>query len=168
MFLTRCPSPLGGMILLSDGDALTALYFDGQKHLPPELPAPCKDAETPDVLRQTIRWLDAYFSASPLPAPPPLSPRGTPFQMAVWALLAEIPYGETTTHSRLAEKLRERGVPASPRAVGGAVGRNPISILLPCHRVLGANGSLTGYAGGLERKRYLLDWERTHPLRTDK
>ena len=90
---------------------------------------------------------------------PPLAPSGSPFRQAVWALLREIPYGATTTYGALAQALRARGIAAAPQAVGGAVGHNPISILIPCHRVVGADGSLTGYAGGVEKKRFLLELE---------
>ena len=101
----------------------------------------------------------ASHHAATAPALPPLSPKGSAFRQAVWKLLLEIPYGETTTYGELARRLRESGVSAAPQAVGGAVGHNPISILIPCHRVLGADGSLTGYAGGVEKKRFLLELE---------
>ena len=96
--------------------------------------------------------------------PPPLCPVGTPFQRRVWRALAAIPYGSTTSYAALAASLARQGFPTSARAVGGAVGRNPISVLLPCHRVVGADGSLTGYAGGIDRKRALLALERDGAL----
>ena len=103
--------------------------------------------------------LDAYFAKRPLPALPPLAPKGSAFRQAVWKLLLDIPQGRTTTYGALAQALREQGVPAAPQAVGGAVAHNPISILVPCHRVVGTSGSLTGYAGGVAAKRYLLELE---------
>ncbi len=111
------------------------------------------------VFRQAVAWLDAYFAKQPLPDLPPLAPRGSDFRQAVWRLLLEIPYGQVTTYGALAQILRDRGISAAAQAVGGAVGHNPISILIPCHRVVGADGSLTGYAGGVEKKRFLLALE---------
>ena len=109
--------------------------------------------------RQTAQWLGAYFSGSTLPALPPLAPQGSTFRQAVWKHLLKIPYGQVTTYGTLARTLRDQGIPAAPQAVGGAVGHNPISILIPCHRVVGADGSLTGYAGGVDKKRFLLELE---------
>ena len=111
------------------------------------------------VFRQAAAWLDAYFAKQPLPDLPPLAPRGSDFRQVVWRLLLEIPYGQVTTYGALAQILRDRGISAAAQAVGGAVGHNPISILIPCHRVVGADGSLTGYAGGVEKKRFLLALE---------
>ena len=111
------------------------------------------------VFRQAAAWLDAYFAKQPLPDLPPLAPKGSDFRQAVWKLLLEIPYGQVTTYGALAQILRNRGISAAAQAVGGAVGHNPISILIPCHRVVGADGSLTGYAGGVEKKRFLLALE---------
>ena len=111
------------------------------------------------MLRQAALWLEQYF-AGKAPGPLPLlAPQGSAFRQAVWALLQEIPYGKITTYGALAKQLRSHGIAASPLAVGGAVGRNPISILIPCHRVVGSGGSLTGYAGGIEKKRFLLELE---------
>lgn len=155
----HCASPLGAITLASDGAALTGLWFDGQRHFPAAL----ADAETCALpaFDETVRWLDRYFAGQIPDFMPPLRPAGTPFQRAVWAALREIPYGETVTYGDLARTLASRtGRAVSARAVGGAVGRNPISLLIPCHRVLGAGGALTGYAGGLERKQWLLDLER--------
>jgi methylated-DNA-[protein]-cysteine S-methyltransferase len=109
------------------------------------------------VFRQAAAWLDAYFAKQPLSDLPPLAPRGSDFRQAVWRLLLEIPYGQVTTYGALAQILRDRGISAAAQAVGGAVGHNPISILI--HRVVGADGSLTGYAGGVEKKRFLLALE---------
>ena len=108
------------------------------------------------VFQQASAWLTAYFSQRPLPALPPLAPKGSPFRQAVWQRLLQIPYGQTTTYGALAASLRADSISAAAQAVGGAVGHNPIQFLIPCHRVLGADGSLTGYAGGVELKRRLL------------
>lgn len=158
MYVTTLPSPVGRLTLASDGTALTGLWLPDQKHFP-VLPADAETHAELPVFRETAAWLEAYFSAGPLPPLPPLAPNGTPFQKRVWAYLLEIPFGETVTYGAAADVLRQRGVPTSARAVGGAVGRNPIAILIPCHRVLGANGSLTGYAGGIRAKEILLSLE---------
>ena len=151
-------SPLGGITLASDGRALTGLWFDGQKHFAETLAPDHADKLLP-VFEETLRWLDQYFSSIYPDFTPPLAPRGTAFQQRVWALLREIPYGATVSYGDLAARL---GCP-SARAVGQAVGRNPISLLIPCHRVLGAGGRLTGYAGGLWRKEALLRLEGLLP-----
>lgn len=153
-------SPLGGITLASDGKALTGLWFDGQKHFAATLGGAPEEKPLP-VFEQTVRWLDAYFAGRVPDFTPPLHLIGTPFQKAVWELLLTIPYGETRSYGELAACLAEtRGMSrVSARAVGAAVGRNPISLVIPCHRVLGADGRLTGYAGGLERKRALLTLE---------
>ncbi len=164
------PSPVGDLLLAGRDERLLGLWIEGQKYyfdLPADTVA---ERETP-VLAQTKLWLDRYFAgARPLPGDLPLSPVGTPFRQAVWALLCEIPYGAVTTYGELARTLAVRtGSKPSARAVGGAVGHNPISILIPCHRVVGADGSLTGYAGGLAIKQALLthegaDLTRIYPL----
>ena len=148
-------SPLGPLLLASDGEALTGLWLKGQRYFAVGVPTDAAQRPELPAFLQAEAWLAAYFSKAPLPPMPPLAPRGTAFQCAVWQQLTHIPYGTTTTYGALAHAL---GV-SSPRAVGSAVGRNPISILIPCHRVLGSDGSLTGYAGGLERKRFLLELE---------
>ena len=153
-------SPLGRITLASGGDALIGLWFENQKYYGSALSGRATERTLP-VFGETARWLDDYFSGRDPGRLPPLSPRGTDFQRRVWALLAEIPRGQTVTYGWLAARLEERtGRHTSPRAVGGADGRNPISILIPCHRVVGADGGLTGYAGGVERKRALLSLER--------
>ena len=121
-------------------------------------PKCCKGKCLP-VFEQASAWLDAYFAKAPLPALPPLAPQGSPFRQAVWRLLLEIPYGTVTTYGALARTLRGQGISAAAQAVGGAVGHNPISILIPCHRVVGSDGSLTGYAGGVANKQFLLELE---------
>ena len=150
-------SPLGGMTLTSDGMALTGLYFDGERDFPDLSAAHKKDLP---VFGEFMRWLDLYFAGKEPDFMPTLNPTGTSFQMSVWAILRAIPFGETTTYGAIAKQLeKDTGRRMSAQAVGGAVGRNPISILIPCHRVIGANGSLTGYAGGLDKKEYLLELE---------
>lgn len=152
-------SPLGGITLASDGEALVGLWFDGQQHFGEGLSPEHEERSVP-VLDAVKDWLDAYFAGQRPDFTPPLAPRGTDFRRAVWALLLEIPCGQTVTYSELARRLADKGYPrASARAVGGAVARNPISLIIPCHRVLGANGALTGYAGGVERKGKLLEME---------
>ncbi|SFP13456.1 methylated-DNA-[protein]-cysteine S-methyltransferase [Oscillibacter sp. PC13] len=157
-YLAVCQSPVGQLHLASDGGAITGLWISGQKYFAAALEKNAAEQDLP-VFHQAVNWLDAYFSKSPLPALPPLAPQGTPFRQAVWAMLQEIPYGQITTYGELARRLRERGISAAAQAVGGAVGHNPVSILIPCHRVVGSDGSLTGYAGGLANKQFLLELE---------
>ena len=150
-------SPLGGITLTSDGMALTGLYFDGERDFPDLSPGRKKDLP---LFGDVMRWLDLYFDGKEPDFSPALNPTGTAFQMSVWAILRTIPYGETTNYGAIAKRLEKKtGKRMSAQAVGGAVGRNPISIIVPCHRVIGANGSLTGYAGGLDKKEYLLALE---------
>ena len=156
-YWTILPSPLGMLTLASDGEALTGLWLEGQRYSPAN-PNPADRRELP-VFLETERWLAVYFSGREPDFTPPLAPEGTAFQQAVWALLREIPYGKTRSYGDLARQLAVQRGACSARAVGSAVGRNPISILIPCHRVVGADGSLTGYAGGLDRKRQLLQLE---------
>ena len=152
------PSPLGTLTLTGRDGALTGLWMEGQKYFFAGIQVDVKESNL-SVFDQARAYLEAYFAGAPLPPLPPLDPAGTSFQRSVWALLGEIPYGQVCTYGDLAARLRSRGLGGSPRAVGAAVGRNPISILIPCHRCVGAHGSLTGYAGGLERKRFLLTLE---------
>lgn len=157
MFIRHYDSPLGGILLAADERGLTGLWFEGQKYFARTLSTECEERETP-ALADAAHWLDVYFSGREPDFTPPLHPAGTPFQRTVWALLGQIPYGETTTYGALAQTLAARvGLASmSAQAVGGAVGHNPVSIIVPCHRVVGADGSLTGYAGGIERKIVLL------------
>ena len=146
-------SPLGEIMLASDGQALTGLWFEGQRHFAAGLDPQHEEKALP-VFDEAARWLDAYFGGREPGFTPPLRPKGTAFRKAVWEQLLTIPCGETLSYGQLAARL---GLPrASARAVGGAVGHNPISLIIPCHRVVGADGDLTGYAGGLDRKRRLL------------
>ncbi len=156
-------SPLGPVVLRAEDGALTGLWFADAKGCPrPEHPIPAADCPAFDPAR---RWLEVYFSGRDPGFVPPLRLDGTQFQRAVWALLAGIPYGAKRTYGDLAAQLaRDRGLGRmSAQAVGGAVGRNPISLIVPCHRVVGASGALTGYAGGLARKRTLLALEGVLP-----
>ncbi len=155
-FFAEYVSPLGGIVFESDGSNLTAVWFPGQRDAAPD----GERAELP-VFSATRRWLDVYFSGRDPGVTPPLAMKGSPFQRAVWELLKRIPYGATTTYGALAKEIaRSRGLPRmSAQAVGGAVGSNPIAILVPCHRVLGASGRLTGYAGGMDKKVRLLEFE---------
>ena len=143
-------SPLGPMTMCSDGNALTGLWFDGQAYFASTLSADHEIMEIP-VLAQTAAWLDVYFHGGVLPNTPPIQLTGTAFQRKVWHRLQRIPYGNTVSYRDIALDLC-----SSPRAVGSAVGRNPVSILVPCHRVVGVRGQLTGYAGGIDRKAALL------------
>lgn len=156
-YTTVYQSPLGKILLAAGGASLTGLWFEGQNYYARTLDESHTEKDLP-VFAETARWLDRYFSGREPEGTPPLSPAGTPFQLEVWALLRQIPYGATTTYSALARELGRSA--SSARAVGAAIGRNPISLLIPCHRVLGAGGALTGYAGGLDRKRRLLALER--------
>lgn len=156
LYTSHYASPLGGMTLVSDGTALVGLYFDGQKYFAEGLDAKRTQKNLP-IFKEARRWLDVYFSGRKPDFTPPTAPAGTAFQQSVWEILRTIPYGETTTYGAIARRIEQNtGCRMSAQAVGGAVGRNPISILIPCHRVVGTNGSLTGYAGGLDKKAYLL------------
>lgn len=156
----RLDTPLGPMTALATARGLAGLWFDAQKHHPGPLSAP-EDPQHP-TLQATARWLRAYWARSghQEPAPALDLTHGTPFQRAVWAALLNIPPGATSTYAVMAAAA---GSPAAVRAAGAAIGRNPISLIVPCHRVLGSGGALTGYAGGLERKRGLLAHEGAIP-----
>ena len=137
---------------------MTGLWFDGQAHFGETLAAQACEKPLP-VFRTAARWLDLYFSGRVPDFTPPLRPRGTAFRRAVWALLLTVPYGATVSYGGLAGQLACGRSRMSAQAVGGAVGHNPIALIIPCHRVIGADGRLTGYAGGLERKQALLRLE---------
>ena len=154
-------TPLGEVRLRSDGEFLTGLWFVGQVNDAKDN----WDIEIKDdlpIFEQVENWLESYFSGEETSITIPLQPKGTIFQERVWKILQEIPYGETMTYGDIARRIaKEKGVATySAQAVGQAVGKNPISILIPCHRVLGKNGALTGYAGGVHRKEQLLKLER--------
>ena len=159
-YLHAYESPVGRLTLVSDGEALTGLWFDRQKYFDRMQPACYEEKELP-VFAQADRWLALYFSGKAPDFLPPLAPTGTPFRKAVWEILLTIPYGKTMTYGEIAREIaKQRGVSRmSAQAVGGAVGHNPISLMIPCHRVIGADGSLTGFAGGLAVKEKLLRME---------
>lgn len=160
-YIQHYDSPLGGILLAADEIGLTGLWFDREKYFADNLPAEHTERETP-VLAESKRWLDTYFAGSEPDFLPPLHPIGSVFRREVWEILLRIPYGQTTTYGAIARELaQKRGLARmSAQAVGGAVGHNEISIIIPCHRVVGAGGSLTGYAGGIDKKVRLLELER--------
>lgn len=153
-------SPLGGITMASDGEYLTGLWFDGQKYFADTLSVQREEKDL-DVFRRTDNWLDIYFSGKEPNFTPPLRMKGTEFRQEVWQILLTIPFGKTMTYGEIAKILADRrgANTMSAQAVGGAVGHNPISLIIPCHRVVGTNGALTGYVGGLEKKAWLLDME---------
>lgn len=161
-FVQHYDSPLGGILLAADEGGLTGLWFDGQKYFARDLSARHTEQDTP-ILAEARRWLDIYFSGREPDFTPPLHPIGSAFRQSVWEILLQIPYGHTMTYGKIARQLAEkRGAKAvSAQAVGGAVGHNEISVIIPCHRVVGTNGSLTGYAGGIDKKVKLLELEHT-------
>ena len=149
-------SPVGEILLTSDGRSLTGLYLKGQKHFPTQTDN-WEENSTAAPFAQVKQQLNEYFSSQRRSFDIPLAAKGTEFQQTVWNLLPAIPYGETVSYGSLAHKL---GKPGSSRAVGAANGRNPLSIVVPCHRVVASNGKLTGYAGGIDRKQWLLAHEK--------
>ena len=153
-------SPLGRIMIAGDCNELTGLWFEGQKYFAETLLQPAQEKSL-SVFEQTEKWLDVYFSGRDPDFRPELAPRGTAFQKEVWDILLEIPFGQMITYGDIASIIaRRRGVKRfSAQAIGGAVSRNPVSLIIPCHRVVGADGKLTGYAGGLERKEALLKLE---------
>jgi methylated-DNA-[protein]-cysteine S-methyltransferase len=159
-FTYHYDSPLGGILLAADEVGLTGVWFDGEKYFADNLPAEHMELETP-VLAETRRFLDIYFTGEEPDFLPPLHLIGSVFRKSVWKILLQIPYGKTTTYGEIARQIAEKqGISRmSAQAVGGAVGHNEISIIIPCHRVIGANGSLTGYAGGIDKKIKLLELE---------
>ena len=188
-YIHHYDSPLGGITTASDGKALTGLWFDGQKYFADTLEKDHEEKALP-VFDEADRWLDIYFSGKEPDFTPPLAAHGTAFREMVWEILLTIPYGQTMSYGEIASiitagrsqtnavsgadrstmsaraakpRMSARAVKPrmSAQAVGGAVGHNPISLIIPCHRVIGADGSLTGYAGGLERKQALLELEQT-------
>ena len=161
-YTCRYESPLGGILLACDEVGLTGLWFQGQKYFAQGLDTNHEEKNTA-VFDRTKKWLDIYFGGKAPDFTPPLHLIGSDFRTGVWKLLLEIPYGQVETYGGIAKKLSKRTASAA-RAVGGAVGHNKISIIIPCHRVVGANGSLTGYAGGIERKTFLLRLEKAEMI----
>ena len=162
IYTYKYKSPLGHILLAADEVGLTGLWFEGQKYFGNTLPKEAVSQEIP-VLTQAKKWLDVYFSGEEPNFTPPLHPNGSILRKAVWQILLEIPYGQTITYGEIARRMAEMKNTShmSAQAVGGAVGHNEISIIIPCHRVVGTNGSLTGYAGGIDKKISLLKLEHT-------
>lgn len=160
-YTTKYKSPLGKILLAADEIGITGIWFENQKYFAWKLDSNHEEKEIP-VLKEAERWLEIYFSGKEPDFIPPLHIMGTEFQKEVWKILLEIPYGKTTTYGKIAEQIaKTRGIKRmSAQAVGGAVGHNEISIIIPCHRVVGTNGSLTGYAGGIDKKIQLLKLEK--------
>lgn len=159
-YISEYVSPAGKIILSSDGKNLTGLWFENQKYFKDTLDKEYEEKSLP-VFENVCAWLDRYFKGENPDVTFHLKPKGSDFRQRVWRELLNIPYGKTITYGEIAKKLeKDTGKKASAQAVGGAVGHNPISIIIPCHRVVGSDGSLTGYAGGLEKKKYLLDLEK--------
>ena len=154
-WITTYDSPIGPLLLMSDGKALAGLHTDRDKHRPELREDWIRDA-TIEPFERTISQLQAYFAGQLTEFDLPLAPRGTEFQMMVWRELRKSAFGDTISYAELARRI---GRPTAARAVGHSNARNPISIIVPCHRVIGADDSLTGYAGGLDRKRWLLSHE---------
>ncbi len=159
-YLCKISSPLGGLTVSSDGECITGLWNEGQKYFAATLDVGAAQEHVP-VFDDVRAWLGEYFAGKKPGFMPPLAPKGSEFRQLVWKILCEIPHGTVTTYGDIAKRLKEMtgGKPVSAQAVGGAVGHNPISILIPCHRVVGASGSLTGYAGGIDKKIRLLQLE---------
>jgi methylated-DNA-[protein]-cysteine S-methyltransferase len=151
----RIPSPLGPLFATAVGETLTGIYYEGGRHAPPISPLWIEDPHH-RALADCARQLEEYFSGKRHRFELRMAPSGTPFQLRVWQEIARIPYGETISYAELAQRA---GAPGSARAAGAATGRNPLSIVVPCHRVVASGGALTGYAGGLERKARLLEIE---------
>lgn len=161
-------SPLGGITVASDGEAITGLWFDGQKYFGASLPERALKEDNLPVFEQTKKWLDLYFAGKdpgftpPLNIEPGKNKAATEFRKEVWEILLTIPYGQTVTYKDIAMRIAEaKDVRVLARAIGGAVGHNPISLIIPCHRVIGSDGNLTGYAGGIDKKTALLKMEKT-------
>ena len=160
-YISKYKSPLGNITLASEGNYLTGLWFDGQKYDKSTISKEYEEKDLP-IFAETKRWLDIYFSGNEPDFTPPIRIKATEFRKKVWKILLTIPYGKTMSYGEIAKEIaRQQGnMGMSAQAVGGAVGHNPISIIIPCHRVIGANGNLTGYAGGIEKKIELLSLER--------
>ena len=159
-YITYYDSPIGRLMLAADDKGLTGLWIEGQKYFAYYLDSEHEKRDCP-AFAKARKWLDEYFTGKEPAFTPPIHMVGTDFQNEVWEILLEIPYGKTLTYGQIAQRIaKKRGLPRmSAQAVGGAVGHNEISIIIPCHRVVGSNGSLTGYAGGIDKKIRLLELE---------
>ena len=162
VYTCKYQSPIGDILLAADEIGLTGLWFEGQKYFANTLPNE-RISQEMEILTEAKKWLDVYFSGEEPKFTPPIHPAGSKFRQAVWQILLQIPYGKTMTYGEIARRMGElKNMPhMSAQAVGGAVGHNEISIIIPCHRVVGTNGSLTGYAGGIDKKISLLELEHT-------
>lgn len=161
-YMSEYDSPLGSLTLAADGESLVGLWLEGQKYFESTIKEEARKKEELPIFTMTKNWLDSYFAGEmPVIAKLPLEPMGGEFRQEVWKLLCDIPYGQVTTYGEIAKKVAKRlgRESMSAQAVGGAVGHNPISIIIPCHRVIGTDGSLTGYAGGIDKKIWLLAHE---------
>ncbi len=160
-YIYKYPSPIGGITIASDGSSLTGLWLDGQKYFAASL-SPEHEEKALPIFKQTEEWLNCYFNGENPDFMPDIHLEGTPFRLSVWEILRKIPYGEIITYKDIAKEIADKKeLPSmSTQAVGNAVGHNPISIIIPCHRVVGCNGSLTGYAGGISKKIKLLTLEQ--------
>ena len=163
IYISHYSSPLGNILLASKNNELIGLWFEGQKYYLASINEEMQEKNDEEIFLKTKNWLDRYFKGrQPNIKELSLNPIGSDFRKKVWKILCDIPYGKTITYKEIAEKLaKEKGLKSmSAQAIGGAVGHNPISIIIPCHRVVGSNGKLTGYAGGLDKKEYLLKLEK--------
>ena len=163
LYKTYYKSPIGNLMLVSDGDNLVGLYIENQKYYLNGIKQELTPKDNLQVFENTKKWLDRYFAKEkPSIKEIPIAPKGGEFRQKVWKILCEIPYGQTITYGEIAKKIAKEmhKEKMSAQAVGNAVGHNPISVIIPCHRVVGKDGNLTGYAGGIERKRILLELER--------
>lgn len=165
-YLNNYSSPLGSITLASNGTEITGLWFDGQKYFASTLNSQPEKRDLP-IFEEAKAWLELYFKGQEPDFKPALHLEGTPFRMAVWHILTQIPYGEVVTYKDIAQQIARKSGKEnmSSQAIGGAVSHNPVSILIPCHRVIGTNGSLTGYAGGLSKKIELLTLEQVDTTR---
>ena len=165
IYTSTYTTPIGDVLLASKNNELIGLWFEGQKYYLNSINEEMQVKNEEEILKKTKNWLDRYFKGEkPSIKEIKINPNGSDFRKEVWKILCKIPYGKTITYKEIAEKLaKERGLKSmSAQAVGGAVGHNPISIIIPCHRVVGSDGKLTGYAGGLDKKEYLLKLEQTN------
>ena len=167
IYTTHYKSPIGDLLLASKDNKLIGLWIEGQKYYMSNFLEEMKENDNDKTLLKAKKWLDRYFNKEkPSIKELELNPMGSEFRQAVWKILCEIPYGKVTTYKEIAEEIAEqKGIDKmSAQAVGGAIGHNPISIIIPCHRVVGTNGDLTGYAGGIDKKKYLLEHEKNSDM----
>ena len=164
IYTSTYTTPIGDVLLASKNNELIGLWFEGQKYYLNSINEEMQVKNEEEILKKTKNWLDRYFKGEkPSIKEIKINPNGSDFRKEVWKILCKIPYGKTITYKEIAEKLaKEKGLKSmSAQAIGGAVGHNPISIIIPCHRVVGSDGKLTGYAGGLDKKEYLLKLEQS-------